>query len=259
MGPAWLTTEGDSGLVGYSLDAVKDAFMERLRQGLLARLPQNEPTGQTTPADDALAAMGRDRRIVRGLNEVAPTYAARLLRWLDDWQTAGNPFALLKQLAAYCGDGPAFRTVDARGNWYSLAADGTPSVLVNQANWDWDSDPSALAKWSRFWVIIYPNGLWLPGPTYGASGIAWGDTDRTWGSTATPEEVASVRGIVSDWKPAGTRCVNIVLAFDNTSFDPATTRDGTGLPDGTWGRWSKVSGGAYVPSRLSSARYWDGV
>lgn len=258
LAPSWLTT-GEGELVGYALDTLKDAIAERTRLGLLARFPQNDPTGQTTAPDDALAATGRDRRIIRGINETSQGYAVRLIRWLDDWKTAGNPFALMGQLAGYTGHGPAFRTVDVRGNWYSVDADGNKLVLINQANWDWDADPYALGKWARFWVVIYPNGLWLPGPKVGDPGFAIGAPAQTIGSTATSDQVASVRAIVSDWKPAGTRCVNIILAFDNTSFDPTTARDGAGLPDGTWRFGFKTTGTRYVPARLSTARYWDGV
>lgn len=263
-GPSWLTTEGDSAPLGYALDVIKDAYAMRAYQGLLARLPQNDPTGQTTAPDDALAAMGRDRVIVRGINEASVAYAARMLRWLDDHQTRGNPFALMQQLRAYCGpNGTAgsyvsLRTVDVRGNWYSLDDEANQSVEINQANWDWDGDPAALSKWSRFWVIIYPNGLWTDTATWG-DGSMWGEPGRTWGSSATPEEVQSVQSIVANWKPAGTRCVNIIVTFDPTSFNPATARDGSGLPDGTWGQPYKIVNGQYVPSRLSTARYWDGV
>jgi hypothetical protein len=260
LGPSWLT-DGDGQLVGWSLDVVKDAFIERLRLGLLARFPQNGPNGQTAP-DDALAAIGRDRRIVRGINEASVTYAARLLRWLDDWKTAGNPFAVMKQLSAYVGKAATFRTVDARGNWYSYSGSAfAPSqVVLNAANWDWDGDIYALAHWSRFWVIIYPNGIWLPGPyNFNPAAPLFGDGRYTFGTTATPEQVATVKAIVSDWKPAGTRCVNIIIAFDNTSFNPLTARDGAGLPDGNWGHWSKTVNRVRVPARLSTARYWDGV
>ena len=257
MGPRWLVGQGDGQLVGYALDTVKDAFVERLRLGLLARFPQQDPYGTPAP-DDALAAIGRDRRMVRGINESSASYAARLLLWLDTWNTAGNPITLMKQLAAYCGPLPNFRTVDVKGNWYSLTA-GVPSVSLNQANWDWDGNPLALTYWSRFWVIIYPNGLWTQGPNWGDPGAQWGTPERTWGSTATVDQVQTIQGLVRDWKPAGTTCVNIILAFDNTSFNPATARDGAGLPNGTWGHWSTTVNGQRVPSRLSTARYWDGV
>jgi hypothetical protein len=265
MGPSWLTgaagtkTQRDDGqLLGWTLDALKDAFTERLREGLLVRFPQWDPTGTPGPAD-ALAAIGRDRVIVRGIGETTTSYAARLIQWLNDWAVAGNPFALMKQLAGFTGPGPSFRTVDVRGNWFSRDASGNLSVVLNKANWDWDGSPTALQRWSRFWVIIYPNGLWEPSPAWGSPGLVYGTPGQTWGSTATTGEVNTIQGIVSTWKPAGTRCVNIILAFDPTSFNPETARDSTGLPDGLWGHWSTSVSGQRVPSRLSTARYWDGV
>lgn len=248
LAPRWLTN-GEGGLVGYSLDLMKDAFVERLRLGVMARLPQNDPEGTTTAPPDALAAMGRDRRVIRGINETDTSYAVRLKKWLDDRRKAGSPYMLMQKLAEYTGAGPAFRTVDARGNWYSRAADGTETALLKEENWDWDGTPLG-ERWSRFWVIIYPNGLWTEGADWGDVGLEWGTRSQTWGSTATPEQVASLRHLVNDWKPPGTRCVYIILAFDPDSFDPSAPE-----PDGLWGRWSKVVDGVRVPSRLSTARY----
>lgn len=250
LAPRWLT-EGDGELVGYALDRMRDGFVQRTLMGLLARFPEAAPA-------DALEALGRDRRVVRGLSETDAAYAARLLRWLDDRKRAGNPFALLQKLAEYTGPLPSFRTVDARGNWYSRTSAGVESVLLKQENWDWSGEPVG-ERWSRFWVIIYPNGLWTgTADDWGAvTGPDWGDpVDNafTWGSTATHDQVATVRGIISDWKPAGTRCVNIILALDPASFSPAAPE-----PDGLWERWSKNVGGVQVPARLSTARYWDGV
>jgi hypothetical protein len=260
LGPSWLTSAGESELVGWVVDVLKDAFTERLRQGLLARFPQQGPDGSPA-ADDALAAIGRDRRIVRGMSETSPAYAARLLKWLDDWRQAGNAFALMRKLSEYTGPGPMFRTVDNSGNWYTRAVDGTQTALLSQTNWNWDgaTDPQYLNRWSRFWVIIYPNGLWTVGPKWGDAGVKWGAAGRTWGTTATVDQVGAVRGIVSDWKPAGTKCVNIIIAFDNTSFDPTKPYPDAGLPDSNWERYEKVSGNTRVASRLSTARYWAGV
>lgn len=261
MGPRWLVADGDEGeAVGYSLDLIKDAWLDRLRRGLLARFPQNGPNGETAPTD-ALTAMGRDRRLVRGISETDAAYALRLRRWLDDRKVAGNPFALMQKLAEYCGPLPSFRTVDARGNWFSRAADGTISVSLAQANWDWDG--LAVGKrWARFWVVIYPNGLWTESAyDWGdLAGPGWGEaTSGTWGSTAEADQIATIKHIVNDWKPGGTRCVNIILAFDPTSFDPAGAPHAAGLPDGLWQRGSKTVDGVRVPSRLSTARYWDGA
>ena len=254
--PKW-ATEGEGELVGYTLDLVKDAFVERARLGHLARFPQNDPTGQTTAPEDALAAMGRDRRVVRGIFETAPQYAVRLTRWLDDRKRQGNPFMLMQKLAEYTGPGPSFRTVDARGNWYSRSGAGVETSLLKQANWHWSSD-GPTARWSRFWVIVYPNGLWSPGPTahgWGdTAGPNWGAPVGTIGTTATAEQITTLRSIVADWKVAGTRCVNVIIAFDSASFNPASPE-----PDGLWERWCKYVGGVAVPTRLATARYLDGV
>jgi hypothetical protein len=248
--------------VGYVLDLIKDAFTERLRKGLLARFPQNDPTGATTAPEDALAAIGRDRRVLRGIDETAQHYAVRLTQWLTNWKLAGNPFGLMNEIRGYTGPLPTFRTVDVKGDWFTLEPDGTMSVSLNVGNWDWDGDPTALRHWSRFWVIIYPNGLWQPAPNLGSGLRVLGTPGETIGSTATTGDVSAIRSIVVQRKPAGTICQNIILAFDNTSFDPTQPRDGTGLPDGHWGRWSKVISGTpfeYVHARLDTARFWDGA
>ncbi len=261
LGPKWLVEGDDADLeseqVGVSLDVVKDAFVERLRLGHIARFPQNDPDG-TAAVDDALVAIGRDRRVVRGLSETPAAYAVRLLRWLDERRTAGNPFTLMRQLAAYLGPLPSFRTVDCRGNWFSRSAAGVETSLLNQGNWNWDGLGATL--WSRFWVIIYPGGLWTSTAyEWGAVTVTpWGDAaGHPWGLTITPEEVSTLRFLVRDWKPAGTRCVSIIVAFDAASFNPASP-PGPPLPDGTWAKWGKIVAGEVVPARLGTARYLDG-
>lgn len=255
LAPRWLTS-GEGELLGYALDLLKDAYAQRALKGLLIRFPQQDPLGTPAPAD-ALAAMGRDRRVVKGFGESDESYARRLRRWLDDRRKAGNPFALMERLAEYTGEGCKFRTFDNTGNCFTRETDGSTSYLLSVASgggsastWVWDGDTS---KWSRFWVVIYPPAsLWTVGPNYG-DGDTYGQTGLTWGATATPEQVNTIQRIVNDWKPAGTRCVNIIIAFDPNSFDPEATE-----PDGLWGKWSKNVGGVQVPSRLSTARYWSG-
>jgi len=246
LAPRWLT-EGEGGLVGYALDLIKDAYAERIYLGLLARLPE-------TAATDALAKIGRDRRTLRGLGpETDASYATRLKAWLTDAKRRGSPFALMQKLQEFIAAGSSFRIVDARGNWYSRSAAGVETYTLNTGNWNWDSTVPSSPQWSRFWVIIYPGTRWSHSATWG-SGQLWGDTEKTWGTTATPGEVAQVRGIVADWKPAGTRCVNIIIAFDPASFDPTAPE-----PDGKWGKPSKVVAGVHVATRLATADYWDGT
>jgi len=210
--------------------------------------------------EDALAPIGRERRIIRGINETASTYAARLLPWLDDHAVRGSAWGMLSQIGGYCGIDLLIRTVDTRGSWYSRAADASRTYLLGQSNWDWSGAPAT--DWSQFWVVIYPPpALWTAGPVWGAAALwggAWGTAGYTWGSTATPDQVASVRSIVREWKPAGTLCVNIIIAFDAASFDPSGA-PGAPLPDGTWSSDAIVVGGTSVVARNTTARYWKGT
>jgi hypothetical protein len=243
--PRWLS-EGEGELVGYALDLILDAFVERMRLGHLVCFPQQDANGTPGPADAAIA-LGRDRRVVRGINESASSYAVRLKSWLVDRRTAGNPYTLMRQLAAYVGpsEGASFRTVDVRGNWYSRSASGVETASLGTLNWNWDGN---LSQWSRFWVIIYPGTQWT---TEGAWGTGtWGDTSGTIGTTITPEQATTLRAIVADWKPAGTS-QNIVIATNAASFSPASPE-----PNGTWGKWYRYSGGTAIASRLSTARYF---
>jgi hypothetical protein len=244
LAPRWLT-EDEGEAVGYTLDIIKDAFARRIELGLLARFPEQDADGTAAPAD-ALAAMGRDRRVIRGRNEATAGFVRRLKSWLDDRKTAGNPHTLMQRLAEYTGEGPSFRTYDNAGNSYHRAADGSRSLTLG-TSWDWDGDA---AQWARFWVIIYPDGLWTAEGSWGSG--TWGDGDL-WGATITADDVATLRALVADWKPAGTTCVYIILALDAASFDPTAPE-----PDGTWSDWSAAAS-PRAPSRLSTARFINGA
>jgi len=247
--PSWLTS-GDGGKVTASIALLADDFTARARLGLLARFPLYAPD------DEALAALGRDRMIVRGIDEPSEAYAARLSTGLDDLKTRGNPYTLLKQLRAYLQADCVVRIVDRRGNWWTIAADGTRSSSLDTGNWNWDG--GSLSEWARFWVIIYPaNGTmpWAPSGNWGDAGLygdgLFGHSDLTIGTTATTSQVAAVRQIIRDWSPRHAVCEWIIIAFDETTFTPAGSTD----PAGAWGTWSNHTGG---PVRLASARYWKG-
>jgi hypothetical protein len=240
---------GEGELVDLSLMTMLSLAIERVRLGWLARFPTHAPS-------DALPLMSRDRKIVRGFSESETTFRARLIAAPTDHRTRGNPWALMKQIRAYLGTDLMVRTVDNRGNWYTIEADGTQSTPeLDAGNFDWDGDA---AKWSRFWVILYPPSTLWTRLQWGDVPLPWGNASYTWGSTATPEQVRSIRNIVKDWKPAGTRCVNVIIAFDAASFDP-TDPPGAPLPDGTWDLHGDRATGTRGRSRLSTALYWKGT
>ncbi len=239
-------TAGEGGLLGLALDHVREGFVRRLYLGMLARFPEAAP-------DDALALIGKDRRVIRGIDETNASYTVRLLAWLTDRRTAGSPWALMKKLQEYIGGGSSFRTVDARGNWFSRSAAGVETYTLNTLNWNWDSSvPST--EWSRFWVIIYPGTRFTTTGQLWDDGSVWDDTTKLWDLTGTADQHQTIRFLVADWKPAGTKCDTIIYATDPASFNPASPE-----PDGKWGKWFKVVGGVIVPSRLSTAYYADGV
>lgn len=250
LAPRWLT-ELDGELVLWSLMTVVDTLAERARQSVLARFP-----GHTPP--DALGAMSRDRGLIRGFAEPSEVIRLRLLKWLDVWKAAGNARVLMDQIAAYLyPHDVTIRIVTNNGLlWYTRDSDGTFSYdFVNPSNWDWDGESTF---WSRFWVILYPSDIWTlhPNLLWGDTGV-WGSSVYGWAGDWTVAQVQSIRSIVRRFKPAGTRCVNIIIASSASSFDP-TDPPGT-TADGTWGfNWDQVSD-PEVFSRLGTARYWMGT
>jgi hypothetical protein len=259
--PPWLrpnTTKPTRGFrVLYAIGMIADGMVEAATQALQARMP-----GEGTPT--ALPYLARDRRIRRGWAETDAAFAVRLTGYRRDWRVAGNPFALMRQVQGYLSPLPArMAVVNTHGTWYTLEADGvTWSVDRAQGNWDWDSttggDP---AMWARFWLIIYsPAGVPFDRDGTWDDGEVWGDaTDSTWGSNATPTQVADIRQIVKTWKSAHEICANIVIVFDDNddAFEPAGAAPPN--PDGTWGNDSINDAGTQVPARSADAIYWDGV
>jgi hypothetical protein len=228
--------------IGLPMDATVDA----VSQAVKARFPEVCP-------EDALPYHARDRGIVRGPLEPASSFRGRLLLWLEAWRGAGVGRALLDQLAGYLSPNACtIRLWTQIGVVYTLDSDGQFSVERAAGTWDWDGQTSL---WARFWVLFYPqndlpwarDGLWGDGGT-------WGTENETWGSTATTQEVASIRAIIDQWKPAGALCKNILIVFGEGAFDPTNA---SGLPDGTWGEyWDSASLGAH---RSGDALYWKGV
>ena len=242
--PSWLS-EGEGGKVLASLSLMLDDYRARAKAALLARFPGYAPD------DAALGALGRDRRLVRGLGEPAASYAARQMRFLDDHRVRGNPWALLEQIRTYLQTPCVVRTVDRRGNWFTIEADGSYSSNIDQANWVWDST-EASPNWGRFWVIIYPIDAarpWAP-----SSSVPFASR-KTIGTTATANQIAGLRAIIRDWKRAGTKCEWIIVAFDDATFEPSGSTD----PAGAWRHWSTVSGETRAARRLGSARYFTGT
>jgi len=234
--------------IGVPMDTLAEAF----NQATLARFPMTAP-------EDALFLIGRDRGIVRGPNETSISYRARLLLWIEAWKGAGVGRAMLDQLAGYLTPATArIRIWTQVGVIYTREADGAFTVEhATGAPWNWDGHPEL---WARFWVIIYAIGgvPWSREPTIGTAGHTIGEripTGGSIGSSATTSEVQGIRSLVNTWKPAASKCVNIMVSFDAAAFAPSDASPP--LPNGHWADyWDTATAAAHRDTR---AIYWQGV
>lgn len=233
----------------YTTSLIDDAQLERAQRGIMTRFPGRGAT------EDSLQYLGRDRIIIRGPNEPREVYERRLPGAINKHRTRGNAWRLLEQVQAYCYPAtPRVRLWTERGKVYTLEADATHNV-DRETDWDWDG--SALdAMWGRFFVIIYsPDGEPWTRRQWG-DGTKWGEAGAYWGSSAGPNDASALRQIIATWKPGGTRCAFVIISYDADAFDPEVPAS---LPDGTWGQFSKVDGGVYVPARSRDAAYFRGT
>jgi hypothetical protein len=174
VSPPWLRRAVSAPVLRGLLDPIDD-MVETSVEAVRARFPGVVAT--------ALPSIGRDRKIVRGLDEPDATYQARLLRWWQDHKRRGGPYAMLRQLEAYYASDP--RQIDLvyhSGTRYTLDptvldADGLGTITRDSITWRTGSDPT---RWSLAWVFIhYPSG-----------------------PTVLYPEAQSVLAIVHDWTPA---------------------------------------------------------
>lgn len=233
MLPGW-AQRGEGELIQYTIGLIHDAFAERCRQTVWLMLPSLAPS-------DALARIGADRAIPRGLFEPEASYRPRLIAWRfpRGHRVRGNAFALLEQVSKAIR-GTDYRTVDIRGTEYSANA-ATPTRGVT---WDWDG-AALTPNWARYWVVVQseasPPGVWGDAE----DDTTWGSGEHEcWGSPEIdPGEVAAVKTLVSPqtlgWSPAGRRPVYLVIWFQGQAYP---------VPGGDWDQWKNRSTDfAYVP------------
>lgn len=260
--PSWLS-EGDGGKILYTLATLKDIAVQRVRDGLEARMP-------TRAGPSALALIGPDRGILQGRSETDAHYAQRLLGWRYPLghRVRGNAFALLDQIAEYWG-GVRCWTIDTNDTWRGRGVDDFSSLTfdrdaeayrydseLNFAPW-YDEDHEV--NWSRFWVVIDVNPE-LPdvtaAPDYGDPSL-WGGATGTPGYCIglagwNPDDTTAMRKLMRPphaWRPGGTSPEWLVVQLDDWTSSPVP------VPDGTWEHWSVNVAGTQTPSRDPDFRY----
>lgn len=141
--PPWLAT-GNAERFLYAFGLMADIFADALVAGVASRFPG-------VYGFESLPAIGRERRITRGLAETDLAYAARLRRWLEDHKRRGGPYALLSQLYAYYGPNNFPITLLYRsGRRFDMAADGTVTRSID-TRFAPDTNP---AQWARWWLFF---------------------------------------------------------------------------------------------------------
>jgi hypothetical protein len=223
--PGWLS-EGEGGLVLYSLAMVQDAMAKINRARLNARFPS-----RTGPSCNART--GADRGILKGRVETNEHYAQRLIGWRGrhGHQVRGNAFALLYQVSEYFG-GVRCYTIDVKGTRDERALDGTETTTYGTP-WNWDGGWAYGLPAYRFWLVIdLSTTSFVTHPLVGDPtlwGGAVGPLDISLGIDGMqPADGLLIEGLHKPphaWKPAGTRAEYVIYSL--TGADPE--------PDGTWG------------------------
>lgn len=284
LGPTWLTRDKGILVDGVPIEVPSrylttqstqiQAYYDRINDGVSARFLREQSP------DDALAQQGSRMGILQGPDESRESYVARLQSGIDDQRLAGGAWSMLRQIRGYCSPHPVrVRIINNHGNAYTLERDGTETTY-RHGPFDWDRAKwLALKKkltrtrvdgrvapaipWSRYWVIIFPTTDAVPQPwqrrgSFGNGG-GFGTDAATAGSTATPSDVFAIRRIVRTWRMGGSRCVSVIICWDDTAFDPSSAPS---LPDGSWkwaSKYDRSSPGQRVIARNVNAIYWAGT
>jgi len=203
----WLR-DGTGERLLYSFGALVDMRLEKVRQGILDRLPvERSPVDRGVilwvPQADALAEIGRDRIIPRGLTESDLSYGYRLQRAFDSWRFAGTARGVLSQVLGYLlAYTPTVRFVASSYDrsvwpptlgvttWASYPAGRDPNIesitaraSSDPGQWDWDGTSPITGSWGHWsgYLILYataPNDWchpaqdWGTGSTYTAGSAA---------------------------------------------------------------------------------------
>lgn len=227
-------------------------------QTLITGLRQSNPLQAFV---DNLPYIGADRGIRRYPTEPVQSYRARLQRWRQIRHYAGTHYGEMISLQPYFSPNavPRLRIFHQAGDGscstcHTLDPDGTYSVhRSTPSNWQWDPN---LFEWSRFWLVIYVNGVGSDAAKYD-DGTKW-DDGTVWDGHLTIAQVGDIVAIVNDSKAAHSRLCGVILAPDPNSFDPAapTTTDSNGassMPDGRWYQAADPVTGK--PTRLYGASF----
>lgn len=255
----------------WLLGLPSDGVLEKANQGVHSHFVRQAQ-------GDALAYLGSDRGVVHGLTESDASYAGRVARALDDWHVAGSAWSVLGQVLGYVLSAQpralaissvytAAGVLDStQWDFFTAGADTAhpPTHLLNGAgNWDWDSASPQDGSWSPLrWYLVLgataPNAWINLKGKVGSTGLKVGARGKAVGVDAVADVGRSIKVIVDQWRPVGVWSHWIMIAFNDALFLPTASAGGGVNPGGTFGRWAKLSGDAFVSARYAGVCYFTG-
>lgn len=239
--PPWLQRRVGGALMEAIGEQI-DTLVDRTALSVKVRFPGHDPAAID---EDALALIGRDRKIRRGPAESAETYAARLRGWLDAHRLRGGDYGLLEQLYAYTRGWLDVRmdvvAQSGKRRWIDTAGTITADSIA------WGGDGSD--RWARIWVFFYlPNQIPL-GTAYLVTSdgdyIVTSDGDRiVVNRTITPDELTDEEAeifavIPREWVAAHIQKTTVVLLWGARRLwnypQPVPTWSEWAASGATWG------------------------
>jgi hypothetical protein len=209
--PAWMRDTGNGmDAVHAGKGDVKDSLAERIKQAVIAGFALRAPT-------DALALIGKDRSLPRGLGETDANYALRLQHAWDSWPYAGTAFGLLNALR-YAG----YNVVLLQGRTYAYSLDVAGNLVITSyppayPYWHFDGTPS---NWARFDVLFQPSyqaGWRSTGTSQTFAALAGSSSSfgaGNWAFTGTPQSDVRMRFVCTTaGSPGG--AARYSVSFDN--------------------------------------------
>lgn len=244
LAPPWLQRAIGESFLG-AIGAIIDCHLTRLVDAVRLRFPSGSRT-------DALAVIGRERRILRGPGEDSVTYARRLRKWWDLHRTRGNSRAMLEQLYDYLQAALSrpMEVVDGNGKRHLVDAAG----VITEDTIQWNADGTGL--WARLWVMLNLADTNLPVPILDDNGepVLDGAGDPTFTLVdifaLTGAEEALLCAVPRDWRAAHIEKTTIVLLHPGAELWGYRTTDDpdSGQAIGTWADDDPSPGQVWQPT-----------
>lgn len=245
LSPPWLSG-GIAEKYIYNFGLALDAILDKLNQGMVAHIP-------TYGDASALPLIAKDRLIPQGFFESQVAFAQRLKTAYDDWQVAGDPRSVLRQVLGMLSPfTPMARTVTEWSvwNWFPQGATTssffqyvTYKALGTPQNWVWDNSTPNL--WWRFWTILYTPSVTTTGTAIQIGGAVAAATNAApiQITTTTPHGLQSgasvtITDVHGNTAANGTFVITVIDALNFTL-------------NGSTGNGAYTTGG-----RVSSANAW---